>query len=62
MTKLTFNRGDAFKEIITINGRRFKHFNLLTIPNNFGCITTSKDKEGISEYINYKGLTYYAEK
>jgi len=61
MTKLTFNRRDSFKEIITINGRRFKHFNLLTIPGNFGCIATSKGKEGICEYINYKGLTYYAE-
>ena len=61
MTRLKFNRSDSFKEIIRINGRRFKHFNLLTIPNNFGCITTSKDKEGISEFINYKGLTYYAE-
>jgi len=61
MKKLSFSRTDSFKEIITINGRKFKHFNLLTIPKNFGCITTSKDKEGICEYINYKGLTYYAE-
>ncbi len=62
MTKLKFNRSDSFKEIIHVDGRAFKHFSLLNIPNNFGCITTSKDKEGISEYINYKGLTYYAEK
>jgi hypothetical protein len=61
MTKFKFNRSDSFKEIITINGRKFKHFNLLTIPSNFGCRKASDTKEGISEYINYKGLTYYAE-
>ena len=61
MTKFKFNRSDSFKEIITINGRTFKHFNLLTIPSNFGCRQVSDTKEGISEYINYKGLTYYAE-
>jgi hypothetical protein len=60
MKKISFSRTDSFKKIITINGRRFKHFNLLTIPNNFGCQSTLDGKEGISEYINYKGLTYYA--
>jgi hypothetical protein len=61
MKKLLFSRRDSFKEIITINGRKFKHFSLLNIPNDFGCQSTSSGKEGISEYINYKGLTYYAE-
>jgi len=61
MHQLSFSRRDSFKEIITINGRKFKHFSLLNIPNNFGCQSTSNGKEGISEYINYKGLTYYAE-
>lgn len=61
MTRLKFNRPDSFKEIISINGRRFKHFDLVTIPSNFGCKLTDKNKEGISEYINYKGLTYYPE-
>jgi len=62
MTKLKFNRSDSFKEIIHVDGRTFKHFSLLSIPNNFGCKMTNKSKEGIYEYINYKGLTYYAEK
>ena len=61
MQKLLFSRRDSFKKVITINGRKFKHFSLLNIPNNFGCSTTIDGKEGISEYINYKGLTYYAE-
>jgi len=61
MTRLKFNRPDSFREIVTINGRRFKHFDLVTIPGNFGCKVTDKNKEGIAEYINYKGLTYYPE-
>ena len=61
MHQLSFSRRDSFKKVITINGRKFKHFSLLDIPNNFGCSTTIDGKEGISEYINYKGLTYYAE-
>ena len=61
MQKLSFSRRDSFKKVITINGRKFKHFSLLNIPNNFGCSTTIDGKEGISEYINYKGLTYYTE-
>ena len=61
MHQLSFSRRDSFKKVITINGRKFKHFSLLNIPNNFGCQSTSNGKEGISEYINYKGLTYYAE-
>jgi len=61
MRKISFSRRDSFKKVITINGRKFKHFSLLNIPNNFGCQSTSNGKEGISEYINYKGLTYYAE-
>lgn len=60
-TKLKFDRSDSFREIITVNGRKFKHFSLLKIPNNFGCQSTWDGKQGISEFINYKGLTYYAE-
>ena len=61
MSTLKHNRSDIFKKIITINGRKFKHFSLLEIPKNFGCLTTEDNKEGISSFINYKGLTYYAE-
>jgi hypothetical protein len=61
MHQLSYSRRDSFKKIITINGRKFKHFDILNIPKNFGCSTTLEGKEGISEYINHKGLTYYAE-
>ena len=40
--------------------------NICSIPTNFGCITYEYDsegfpnKEGISEWFNYKGYTYIA--
>jgi hypothetical protein len=59
MPRIKFNRQDIFKKLITINGVRYQSFNILDIPKNFGCITTEDGKDGIKNYINYKGLTYY---
>ena len=45
-------------ELIRIVYRPYK---VCDIPQNFGCITFQDDKEGISEWFNYKGYTYIIE-
>jgi len=32
-----------------------------SLPKNFGCIEFETETEGISEWFNYKGLTYVRE-
>ena len=49
------------KEEIELNGVRYKPYKICSIPQNFGCITWQEDKEGISEWFNYKGFTYIKE-
>ena len=39
----------------------YKPYTICAIPNNFGCIEFG-EKEGISEWINYKGYTYIFDK
>ena len=46
---------------IMLNGIVYKPYKVCSIPANFGCITFQDDKEGISEWFNYKGYTYIAE-
>jgi len=50
------------KERIELNGVIYKPYKVCNIPQNFGCITFRDDKEGISEWFNYKGYTYIMEK
>ena len=35
----------------------YKPYTICSLPANFGCIEFN-EKEGISEWFNYKGLTY----
>jgi len=58
-TKLKFDRQDSFKRIIILSGTTYQHFDLNSIPKNFGCHVTQDGKEGIPSFINHKGLTYY---
>ena len=46
---------------IELNGEVYKPHTICSIPQNFGCITWQEDKEGISEWFNYKGFTYIKE-
>ena len=46
---------------IELNGIVYKPHTVCSIPQNFGCITWQEDKEGISEWFNYKGYTYVIE-
>ena len=43
---------------IELNGIVYKPYTICSIPQNFGGIAWQDDKEGISEWFNYKGLTY----
>ena len=44
---------------IELNGVVYKPYKICNIPQNFGCIEFN-EKEGISEWFNYKGYTYIA--
>ena len=39
----------------------YKPYTVCDLPANFGCIEFN-EKEGISEWFNYKGFTYLFEK
>ena len=45
------------KQKIKLNGVTYKPYSICDIPANFGCLEF-KEKEGISTWFNYKGLTY----
>jgi len=44
-------------DYIQINKQIYKPYTVCEIPNNFGCIEY-QEKNGISEWFNYKGYTY----
>ena len=48
---------------IQLNNQIFKPYKVCDIPANFGYIYDEEaDREGISEWFNYKGYTYIFEK
>ena len=48
---------------IQLNNQIFKPYKVCDIPASFGFIyDEEKDKEGISEWFNYKGYTYIFDK
>ena len=57
--KLIFTGSTSYRKIIYIKNKKYVAFDLNGIPKNFGCQVTEDGKEGISNYINFKGLTYY---
>ena len=47
------------KKPIILNGREYTPFKVGDLPNRFGYIfDLDNESEGISEWFNYKGLTY----
>ena len=44
---------------IELNGVTYKPYKICSIPDRFGCIEFN-EKEGISEWFNYRGYTYIA--
>ena len=46
---------------IELDGIVYRPYKICDIPQNFGCITFQDEKEGISEWFNYKGYTYIIE-
>ena len=45
------------KQKIKLNGITYRPYSVCEIPANFGCLEFN-NKEGISTWFNYKGLTY----
>ena len=45
------------KQKIKLNGITYKPYTICDLPTNFGCLEFN-NKEGISTWFNYKGLTY----
>ena len=42
---------------IALNGITYRPYTICSLPPNFGSIEY-KNRDGISEWFNYKGLTY----
>ena len=59
MNKIKFLKPDTStgRQKIQLNGRPYKPYSICDLPANFGCINFG-EKEGISTWFNYKGLTY----
>ena len=50
-------------DYVQLDNQIFKPYKVCDIPANFGFIYNEEaDKEGISEWFNYKGYTYIFEK
>ena len=49
------------KDCLQLGNLIYKPYTICSLPANFGCINFG-EKEGISEWFNYKGYTYLFEK
>ena len=59
MNKIKFLKPDTStgRQKIQLNGITYKPYTICDLPANFVCINFG-EKEGISTWFNYKGLTY----
>ena len=57
MEKIKFLKADK----IQLGKYIYKPYTICSLPTNFGCIEFN-EKEGISEWFNYKGYTYIFDK
>ena len=57
MKQIKFLKNNARR--IKLGGRLFKPYTVGDLPSTFGFkYNEDKDQDGISEWFNYKGLTY----
>ena len=54
------------KKTIVLKGTMYKAYEICELPNNFGFhdkepVVSMRSKEAITEWFNYKGLTYVAQ-
>ena len=49
------------KDYLQLGNLIYKPYLVCSLPANFGCINFG-EKEGISEFFNYKGYTYLFDK
>tara|TARA_R110000782_G_scaffold139273_3_gene231793 strand:+ start:502 stop:678 length:177 start_codon:yes stop_codon:yes gene_type:complete len=55
MNKIKFLKSKRIK----LGGKQYKPYMIGSLPSTFGFIyNEEKDQDGISEWFNYKGLTY----
>ena len=57
---------DVTTERQVLNGRKYRAYNICELPNNFGFhdkepVVALREKQAITEWFNYKGLTYVAQ-
>ena len=52
---------DIIRAEIQLGNLIYKPYKICSLPANFGCIEFN-EKEGISQWFNYKGYTYLFEK
>ena len=57
MNKIKFLKNDYLQ----LGKLIYKPYNICDLPANFGCINFG-EKEGISQWFNYKGYTYLFDK
>ena len=57
MNKIKFLKNDYLQ----LGNLIYKPYNICDLPANFGCINFG-EKEGISQWFNYKGYTYIFDK
>ena len=48
-------------DYVQLGNQIYRPYKVCDVPNNFGCLEFN-EKEGISEWFNYKGYTYIYEK
>ena len=48
-------------DYVQLNRLIYKPYTICSLPANFGCINFG-EKEGISQWFNYKGYTYIFDK
>jgi len=58
MNKIKFLKNDY----IQLGNQIYRPYKICDIPQNFGCIEWQTEKQGISEWFNYKGYTYIFDK
>ena len=61
--KLTYNNS---KKSIILDGTTYRAYQVCELPNDFGFhekepVVSLREKEAITEWFNYKGLTYIAQ-
>ena len=62
MQKIQFFKNKNSQPCALLGEKAYRGYTISNLPKSFGFIyNESKDQEGITEWFNYKGLTYICE-